>query len=118
MKKNCYTKQRRMRKRREFLRLKQMGHKLNGRHFFAIFAANDFAQSRLGVTVTKKIGCAVVRNRIRRSAREAFRLRRPLARNPLDIHLIAKNSAAEADNSQLTKCLNDLFGKLEAHENR
>ena len=105
-----------MKKRREFLRLKQVGHKLNGRHFFAIFAPNGFAQSRLGITVTKKVGCAVVRNRIRRIAKENFRHQCRLSQKPLDIHLIAKNSAALADHSELTKCLDHLFGKLEAHE--
>ena len=44
---------------------------------FAIFARpNGMTQSRLGVTATRRLGKAVVRNRARRLVREAYRTHR------------------------------------------
>lgn len=41
---------------------------------FVLFArSNEVGSSRLGVTATKKLGNAVVRNRAKRTVREAFR---------------------------------------------
>ncbi|MDA1191518.1 MAG: ribonuclease P protein component [Candidatus Poribacteria bacterium] len=50
---------------------------------------------RLGLTVTKKIGNSVVRNRIKRIVREALRLEADQMRNDLDIVVIARNPAAD-----------------------
>jgi len=41
--------------------------------FVAYALANDFNQNRLGITVSKKVGCAVVRNRIKRWVKESYR---------------------------------------------
>ncbi|WP_246232667.1 ribonuclease P protein component [Aurantimonas aggregata] len=64
----------RMRKRAEFLAARK-GRRLNGPCFF-IEARDrgDGTDPRVGLTVTKKVGNAVVRNRIRRRLREAVRL--------------------------------------------
>lgn len=41
---------------------------------FALFGLpNDVGHCRLGITVTRKVGCAATRNRIKRVLREAFR---------------------------------------------
>lgn len=51
------------------------------------------ALSRLGITVTKKIGTAVRRNRVKRLVREAFRLDPALLPNGIDLVVIAKEGA-------------------------
>lgn len=53
------------------------------------------APSRLGVTVTKKIGTAVRRNRVKRLVREAFRLDPTLVPAGIDLVVIAKDGAPE-----------------------
>nr|WP_206453064.1 ribonuclease P protein component [Aurantimonas marina] len=64
----------RMTKRAEFLAARK-GRRLNGPFFFVeALDRGDGEDPRVGLTVTKKVGNAVVRNRIRRRLREAIRL--------------------------------------------
>jgi ribonuclease P protein component len=64
----------RMTKRAEFIAARR-GRRLNGPSFFIeALDRGDAAPPRVGLTVTKKVGNAVVRNRIRRRLREAIRL--------------------------------------------
>jgi ribonuclease P protein component len=51
------------------------------------------APSRLGVTVTRKVGVAVARNRVKRLVREAFRLAPTLLPAGIDLVVIAKDGA-------------------------
>ena len=51
--------------------------------------------TRLGITVTRKVGKAVARNRIKRLVREVFRRQHQHLRAGLDMVWIAKRSAAE-----------------------
>lgn len=63
------------------------------------FAGNDLLHSRIGITATKKLGKANVRNRLKRWTREVFRRQRePLALddNRLDIVVNVKPAAAKA----------------------
>lgn len=52
--------------------------------------------TRLGITVTRKIGNAVVRNRIKRLVREVFRQNRTRLPEGLDLVWVAKQQAAHA----------------------
>ena len=64
----------RLRKRAEFLAVRR-GEKRRGRLFLLeVLDRGDAAQPRVGFTVTRKVGNAVVRNRIRRRLREAVRI--------------------------------------------
>ncbi len=52
---------------------------------------------RLGITVTKKIGNAVLRNRVKRLVRESFRRHKALFPAGLDVVFIAKPKAAAVE---------------------
>jgi ribonuclease P protein component len=80
---------RRMR-RRDFLTSTREGTRRATRFFTVfVFDRRDGRGSRLGVTVTRKVGGAVARNRIKRLAREWFRVRRDEF-GSCDLVLIAK----------------------------
>ncbi|HEU4735130.1 MAG TPA: ribonuclease P protein component [Kofleriaceae bacterium] len=85
----------RLRKRSDFLAVQAGGQKVHGRHVLAIAQrqADAASQGRLGLTVTKKVGNAVVRNRIRRLLREWLRLHGWVPAG-WDMVLVAKDSAA------------------------
>ena len=64
----------RLRRRAEFLAVRR-GEKRRGRLFLLeVLARGDQGPPRVGFTVTKKVGNAVVRNRVRRRLKEAVRV--------------------------------------------
>ena len=62
---------------------------------------NRFGCNRIGLTVSKKIGKAVVRNKIRRRMREIFRLNNGNMRQGYDLILVARTRAVSADYRRL-----------------
>lgn len=92
-------KSKRLAKRREFLRVYETGRKNFSRYAVLFFAGNDLPHSRIGITATKKIGKANVRNRLKRWTREIYRRERApldLDDRRLDIVVNVKPIAAEA----------------------
>ena len=89
------SKEMRLRERVEYLDVQANGRKLHGRHILGIARERPDPQlpGRLGLTVTKKVGNAVVRNRIKRLMREWLRLHGWVPRG-WDVVLVAKDSAA------------------------
>lgn len=65
-----------LRKTWEFDRVYRQGRRLHGKGFSLIFTPNAMEYNRLGISVQKKTGRAVDRNRIKRIIRESFRLHR------------------------------------------
>ena len=57
---------------------------------------NRLGHNRLGVTVSTKLGGAVVRNRARRRLREVYRLAQPRMAQGYDIVLVARTRAVSA----------------------
>lgn len=90
-----FPKTARLRKRAEFLRLSRTGHKFHSANFVVVRGSNAGGESRLGVTVSGKVGNSVVRNRIKRRIREFFRRRRAGILPPADLLVIARQSAAD-----------------------
>jgi len=92
-------KEKRLAKRAEFLRVYETGRKHFARYCVVFFAGNDLPQSRLGVTATKKLGKANVRNRLKRWTREVYRRERgplQLDERAFDIVVNVKPNAAKA----------------------
>ena len=72
---------------------------------------NHSSANRVGVTVSKKLGCAVVRNRVRRRLREVYRLNETLFAPGWDIVVVARSRCITADFSKLTQSFLSLAEK-------
>lgn len=79
------------------MRVQKVGATVRTPHFVMLVAARQEVSepSRLGLVVTKKIGVAVVRNRIKRLCRECFRLAPEMLPKGIDLVVIAKTGAGD-----------------------
>ena len=63
---------------------------------------NRLHTNRVGITASKKLGHAVVRNRVRRRLREIYRLNEELFTPGWDIVVVARSRCIDADFKKLT----------------
>lgn len=85
-----------------FQRLYRTGGYANG--YLVLYARkNRTDTNRVGITVGKKLGHAVVRNRVRRRLREVYRLNEDKFQAGWDIVVVARTRAVYADFSQLVE---------------
>ncbi|MEW5736228.1 MAG: ribonuclease P protein component [Thermodesulfobacteriota bacterium] len=104
-----FTPLHRIRKRSEYLRLSRRGRRQESAYFIGVVQQTSLPAPRLGVTVTRKVGPAWMRNRIKRVVREYFRQNRHRLARPHDVNVIAKRAAAGADNRLLSEDLEALL---------
>ena len=72
---------------------------------------NRTSTNRVGITVSKKLGHAVVRNRVRRRLREVYRLNEEKFQPGWDIVVVARTKAVHADFQKLTNAYLHLADK-------
>lgn len=111
---NAFTKELRILKRPRFQELYRQGATFHNRHFVANLLETELSTSRIGITVSKKVGDAVTRNRIKRIVREYFRKNGRQFFENRDIHIIAKRTAAQISNKEIFISLENFFQKIKA----
>ncbi|MEM7137247.1 MAG: ribonuclease P protein component [Myxococcota bacterium] len=108
----------RLRKRFEFRQAQLRGRRVHTPHFLIVVQPNSAQKTRLGITVTKKVGNAVERNRIKRVVREVFRRNRALFPAKHDIVFIAKRGAEAIGYEALLTEVRHASGKLARRKSR
>jgi ribonuclease P protein component len=86
----------RIRKKSDFTGLYGQGSRFRGQYFTLVFLRNELGHARLAVVASRKVGTAIVRNRVKRRFRELFRREKGLLREPLDLIVIARPEASRA----------------------
>ena len=107
-----FKKEDRILKRSEFLELSRFGRKLQNECFIVFFKPGRLDRPRLGITVTRKVGKAAQRNRIKRRVREFFRLNRQHLNQNWDINIVAKSKAVDLSSEKVYSHLQDLFDQI------
>jgi ribonuclease P protein component len=109
----------RLRKRREFLLVQGRGRRLSGRHLqFIVLGRKQpptsavAASIRFGITVTRKVGNAVTRNRLKRLIRERCRHVVRSTFSGLDVVILVRASAATAPNAAIAGDFLELARRL------
>ncbi|HEY7369569.1 MAG TPA: ribonuclease P protein component [Thermoanaerobaculia bacterium] len=90
----------RLRKRREFEECYASGVRASGRHL-QVFVLPAAGATRLGLSVPRRVGNSPTRNRIRRRLREIFRRHRALIPRPVSMVVNARPSGAGASFPEL-----------------
>jgi ribonuclease P protein component len=85
----------RLKKTREFNDVYRRGRRARGRLFLVVFLRNELPYSRIGLSVGKRIGGAVRRNKVKRMLREAFRRTRHELPSGLDLVVVAEERTAK-----------------------
>jgi ribonuclease P protein component len=88
-----FTKAARLRHRQDFLRAQAQGKRLHTRHFGVTLAPMAEGHPRLGLVVSRRLGKAVQRNRVKRLLREFFR-RHQTGLPTFDLVIMAKKGAS------------------------
>ena len=107
-----FPKAERLLKRADFLRLSVSGKKIQTRFFIAAVLDGTKENNRIGITVSKRVGKAVERNRIKRLVREYYRHRRKTLSGNRDINIIARKYVKFLSNSKVVEALDELFARL------
>jgi ribonuclease P protein component len=101
----------RVRRRREFLAIQEQGRRLYARELVVLSLPGSAGHPRIGITVSSRVGNAVVRNRIKRWVREAFRAM--AAELPaVDLLVIARSGAERLGSSGARVALEEVRRRL------
>ena len=107
----AFPKSLRLLRRADFRQVYEQGERRSAPLCTAFFRANGLPETRLGITLPRALGHAVVRNRIKRRVREVFRLNRAAIPGGWDIVLNPRQAAASAPFETLARELLRLFPK-------
>ena len=96
---------------KDFKRLYYRGKSIASGCLVVYYRQNPYPYCRLGLTVSAKVGKAVVRNRVRRLIRESYRIMEDRVRKSMDIVVVARSAAASADFRAVSGALETAFKK-------
>ena len=99
----------RIRKRTTFQKVQRQGSRKKASCFLALYQKGSASKSRVGITVSKKVGNAVVRSRIKRWIREALRKEYPQLMGVWDVVVIAYPNSIHSSAEQIQKEIRHVF---------
>ena len=103
----------RLRRAEDFSRLRRVGKTHPHRFLVLSCTPNELTHNRYGFIVSKHLGKAVRRNRIRRRLREIVRALDPQLTPGFDVVLIARQPLAEQPFDAIVRTVNELFRRAE-----
>lgn len=86
-----------LKKNHEFQRVYRQKHSYANKYLVMYAAENEGNESRIGISVSKKVGNSIVRHRVTRLIREAYRLNKEKLEDGWDIVIVARPLAGEQE---------------------
>lgn len=99
-----------IKKNRDFQKIYDTGKSYANRQLVMYVSENLIEDTRIGISVSKKVGNSVVRHHMTRLIREIFRLNRENIRQGLDIIVVVRVAAKTSDYKQLEGAFLHLCG--------
>lgn len=106
--KDCYLK-----KNIEFQRVYSARRVTGNRTFTLFYKKNNFDYARVGFTITKKVGNAVTRNRLKRRLREIYRLNENKVKPGYDYVFVLKKEAVDLSYKDLESSFLHVLRKVD-----
>ncbi|MEN1760075.1 ribonuclease P protein component [Anoxynatronum sibiricum] len=100
-----------LKKNREFRRVYQLGKSTANRNLVLHYLKNQTDETRVGITVSKKVGKSVVRNLVKRRIKESLRELEEKLPPGYDLVWIARAGCGEADYHTLKSAVAHLLRK-------
>ena len=95
----------------DFMNLYKNGRSFANRYLVMFVLENELEKNRLGISVSKKVGNSVVRNRITRLISESYRLSEEHFKDGIDIVIVARTTARGTTYGEIESAVKHL-GKL------
>jgi len=100
----------------DFRKVYKHGKSFANRYLVMYILNNKSENSRIGISVSKKVGKAIIRNKVRRRIKEAYRLNiDEKIKNGYDIVFIARVAIKDADYVDIEKSMKHLIRKSDMY---
>lgn len=90
-----------IKKNSEFQKVYKNGKSYANKHLVMYVLKNDKTKSRIGISVSKKVGNSVIRHRMTRLIRECFRLNESNIKDNFDIVVVVRINAVSAEYKEI-----------------
>ena len=107
-----------LKKNDDFRKCYRTGKSYVNRDLVLYVCGNDMGKNRIGISVSKKVGNSVVRHRITRLIRESYRLHEQMFNSGLDMVVVARSRAKDADYHRVEDALLHLAGKAGIYDKK
>ena len=107
-----------LKKSRDFKQVYNQKRSLANRLLVLYVKENESEVNRLGVSISRKVGCAVVRNRIKRLIKESYRANEKTLVMGYDLVIVVRPAAAHENFEQIGKSLWDLLKRNNLTEDK
>lgn len=108
-----FPRRERLTQRREYLDVYRRAKKVVGRAFIGYVVRKEGQGRKFGMAVSRKVGGAVVRNRVKRYIREVYRTRRKHLCDDFQMVVVARPASASMSYSECEEALGQLFREVE-----
>lgn len=107
-----------IKKNKDFQKVYRTGKSYANRLLVMYVIKREGADTRIGISVSKKVGNSIVRHRVTRLLRESFRLNQNRVKTGLDIVVVARAAAKESEFKNIESAYLHLCGLHNILENR